>query len=57
MAERKAPVVWSPEALNDIDQLWDYYASVAGRATANRILPEIAKSSGARSAKTTLRET
>ena len=43
MAERKPPIVWSPEALNDIDQLWNYYASVAGRETADRILREIAK--------------
>jgi toxin ParE1/3/4 len=43
MAERKPLVVWSPEALNDIDQLWNYYASVAGRGTADRILREIAK--------------
>ena len=43
MAEHESPVVWSPEALNDVDQLWDYYASVAGRATADRILREIAK--------------
>jgi toxin ParE1/3/4 len=43
MAERKPPVVWSPEALTDIDQLWNYYASVAGRGTADRILREIAK--------------
>jgi toxin ParE1/3/4 len=43
MAERKPPVVWSPEALNDIDQLWDHYAGIAGRGTADRILREIAK--------------
>jgi toxin ParE1/3/4 len=43
MAERKPPVVWSPEALTDIDQLWNYYSSVAGRGAADRILREIAK--------------
>jgi toxin ParE1/3/4 len=46
MAESKPPVVWSPEALNDIDQLWNYYASVAGRGTADRILREIARAVG-----------
>lgn len=42
MAERKLPVVWSPEALDDLDHLWDYYASVAGPATADKILRGIA---------------
>lgn len=43
MAEHKAPVIWSPEALDDIDRLWDYYAEVAGARTADRILRDIAK--------------
>ncbi len=43
MAEHKPPILWSPEALSDIDGLWDYYARVAGRATADKILREIAK--------------
>ena len=41
MAEPKPPVIWSPEALNDIDQLWDYYARVAGRSTADKIIRDI----------------
>ena len=41
MVEHKRPVIWSPEALHDIDQLWDYYAEVAGGATADRILRQI----------------
>ena len=41
--EHKSPVIWSPEALLDIDHLWDYYADVAGHETANKILREIAK--------------
>jgi toxin ParE1/3/4 len=32
-----------PEALSDIDQLWDYYAEVAGREIADKILREIGK--------------
>ncbi len=43
MAERKLPIIWAPEALADIDQLWDYYAEVAGRASADRLLRQIAR--------------
>jgi len=43
MAEHKPAILWSPEALADIDHLWDYYAEAAGRDTADRILREIAK--------------
>jgi toxin ParE1/3/4 len=43
VAEPRPPIIWSPEALDDIDRLWDYYAEVAGGSTADRILREIAK--------------
>jgi toxin ParE1/3/4 len=43
MAERKPAVLWSPEALADIDHLWEYYVQAAGRGSADRILREIAK--------------
>jgi toxin ParE1/3/4 len=43
MAESRPAVIWSPEATEDIDHLWDYYADVAGRAAADKILREIAK--------------
>ncbi len=43
MVEHKPPILWSPEALDDIDHLWDHYASAAGRATADKIIREIAK--------------
>jgi len=43
MVEHKHPVIWSPEALDDIDQLWDYYAEAAGAGTADRILRQIGK--------------
>jgi toxin ParE1/3/4 len=43
MTESRLPPLWSPEALSDIDQLWDYYAGVAGRATADKILREVGK--------------
>jgi plasmid stabilization system protein ParE len=42
MAEDKPPMLWSPEALADIDQMWDYYAEVTGRSIADKVLREIA---------------
>ena len=43
MAVHKPAIVWSPEALADVDHLWDYYVHAAGRATADKILREVAK--------------
>lgn len=43
MAEPKLPVLWSPEALIDLDTIWDYYARVAKPNTADNILREIGK--------------
>jgi toxin ParE1/3/4 len=43
MAGHRPPAIWSPEALEDVDRLWDYYAQIAGRATADRIIREIMK--------------
>lgn len=43
MVGHRPPTIWSPEALDDIDRLWDYYARIAGRATADKIVREIAK--------------
>ncbi|MBV9562775.1 MAG: type II toxin-antitoxin system RelE/ParE family toxin [Bradyrhizobium sp.] len=43
MTECESPVVWSPEALDDINHVWDYYANVAGRTSADKILRDIAK--------------
>ena len=42
MAEHKPAVLWSPEALEDLDRLWDYYVRVAGRLTADKTLREVA---------------
>jgi toxin ParE1/3/4 len=33
----------SPEALADLDQIWDYYAGVAGPDVANNVLREIGR--------------
>jgi len=43
MAEHKSRIIWSPEALDDIDLLWNYYASTAGRVTADKLLREIGR--------------
>lgn len=43
MVAHKPEIVWSPEALDDIDRLWDYYVRAAGRVTADKILREVAK--------------
>ncbi|PDT88390.1 plasmid stabilization protein [Bradyrhizobium sp. Y36] len=43
MVGRKLPAIWSPEALADIDRLWDYYVDAAGSRTADGILREVGK--------------
>lgn len=43
MVGHRSPVIWSPEARDDVDHLWDHYALVAGHATADRIIREIGK--------------
>jgi toxin ParE1/3/4 len=43
MAEHKPALLWSPEALDDIDRIWDYDVQAAGRVTADKILREVAK--------------
>jgi toxin ParE1/3/4 len=39
--ERARTVVWSPEAREDIDQIWSYYERVTGRNTAAKITDKI----------------
>jgi len=43
MAEGRRAALWSPEALDDRERIWDYYAGVAGRHTAEKILRDIAE--------------
>lgn len=43
MAEHKPAILWSAEALDDIDHLWDYYVHAAGHVTADKILRDVAK--------------
>jgi plasmid stabilization system protein ParE len=42
MAEGRRPAHWSPEALDDRDKIWDYYAGISGLHTAEKVLREIA---------------
>jgi toxin ParE1/3/4 len=41
MADPGAPL-WSPEALDDRERIWDYYVGIAGRHTAEKIGEAIA---------------
>ena len=41
--ERKGTAIWSPEALLDLKQIWDYYEDVAGVNTAEKIVAESAR--------------
>lgn len=41
MAERRRPVIWSPEAQDDLAQIWVYYTKIAGPHTAEKIVREI----------------
>jgi len=43
MAEAGRVALWSPEALDDRERIWDYYVRVAGSHTAEKILREIAE--------------
>jgi plasmid stabilization system protein ParE len=42
MAETGRAALWSPEALDDRQGMWDYYVRVAGRHTAEKVLRDIA---------------
>jgi toxin ParE1/3/4 len=41
MVGRTGTAIWSPEALADLDEIWNYYERVAGRNTAEKIAREI----------------
>ena len=43
MADR--PLIWSEEALADLDRIWCYYEQVAGRNTAEKITRQIDRAS------------
>jgi|SRR4051812_48514618 toxin ParE1/3/4 len=41
MAARRCVALWSPEALCDLDDMWNHYARVAGPPTADKLLRDI----------------
>jgi toxin ParE1/3/4 len=41
MAARRPAALWSPEALYDLDEIWDHYARIAGPPTADKLLRDI----------------
>ena len=41
MPGRRRSAIWSPDALADIEQIWNYYEQIAGRNTAEKVLREI----------------
>ncbi len=43
MAEARRAALWSPEALDDRERIWDYHVQVAGRHTAEKVLRDIAE--------------
>lgn len=43
MAGGSGAAIWSPEALSDLDEIWNYYDRVAGRNTALKIVRQIGK--------------
>ena len=43
MAQAKRAALWSLDALDDREGIWNYYVQVAGRHTAEKVLREIAE--------------
>jgi|SRR5665213_1578110 len=43
MAAARRAALWSPEALDDREKIWDYYVRAAGSHTAVKLLREIAE--------------
>lgn len=41
MAAARRAALWSPEALDDREKIWDYYVGVAGPQTAEKILRQL----------------
>ncbi len=41
MTERRRPAIWSPEAISDLETIWDYYARAAGLAATGKLVRQI----------------
>jgi toxin ParE1/3/4 len=37
------PLIWSPEAIADLEGIWDFYVEAAGQRTAEKMVREIAE--------------
>jgi plasmid stabilization system protein ParE len=46
MAESKRAISWSSPARSDLSEIWNYYARVAGRQTADKIVRQISEAWG-----------
>jgi toxin ParE1/3/4 len=42
-ATDKPPLIWSPEAIADLEAIWDFYAEAAGQTTAEKVVRQIAE--------------
>jgi toxin ParE1/3/4 len=42
VATDKPPLIWAPEAIADLESIWDFYAEAAGLRTAEKMIREIA---------------
>jgi plasmid stabilization system protein ParE len=40
------PLIWSQEALADLESIWDFYIGVAGQRTAENVVREIVETCG-----------
>lgn len=43
VASNDPKLIWSPEAITDLDAIWDFYFDAAGRHTAEKMVREIAE--------------
>jgi plasmid stabilization system protein ParE len=43
MADPKRQLIWSPEALADLSEIWEYYADAAGPSVSDNIIRNIEK--------------
>jgi toxin ParE1/3/4 len=41
MGERSSKIIWSPEAIADLDDIWDFHEQAAGVRTAENMLRRI----------------
>ncbi|MGJ4949313.1 type II toxin-antitoxin system RelE/ParE family toxin [Bradyrhizobium sp. HKCCYLS20291] len=41
MSAGERSALWSPDAVGDLERLWDYLAAAAGPATADRVLRDV----------------